>query len=29
MMQDERVSKLDTLMVELKDWNNWSAMPWN
>ena len=29
MIHDERVSKLVTEMLELKDWNNWSAIPWN
>ena len=29
MIQDERVSKLVTEILELKDWNNWSAIPWN
>ena len=29
MIQEERVSKLVTEILELKDWNNWSAMPWN
>lgn len=29
MMHDDRVSKLVTLMEELKEWNNWSATPWN
>ena len=27
MIQEERVSKLVTEILELKDWNNWSAMP--
>lgn len=29
MIQEERVSKLVTEILELKDWNNWSAIPWN